>query len=328
MDISPRNLIPFPTGGLWPAPAPDEDEENEEDDSWGEGAEDSGDVWNQPSPAAHEPADERGYGAPTGGGWGDPVPPTGGGWGAPPASSEWGQPPTPAGNGAYAMGRGNSRRGGAPTNAHPPTRAQAPAHTSLHPSAQAAAHTMSPAQGWGAPAPAAPEWGQPTQNWGQPAPPKPPAQKPAWANWANEAKMSQPQRHRQQQAAPPSRSQQTFHPSQQGHVDPHFLAEQQSIMRSIQETSGRGGGRHQQSRPQPVQYADSWNNWGRDTWGGDRASTIPEEDEEYEDDEWEDEGDDGWGGHGGGYGDGAQRERPHPDKRIRRSGRLLPSHVR
>ena len=99
---------------------------------------------------------------------------------------------------------------------------------------------------------------------------------------------SQPQRHRQQQAAPSSRPQQAFHPSQQhpsqqGVLDPQFLAEQQSILRSIQENNARGGGHHQQSRPQPVQYADSWTNWGRDAWGGDRASTIPEEDEEYED---------------------------------------------
>ncbi|RPD81087.1 hypothetical protein L226DRAFT_129193 [Lentinus tigrinus ALCF2SS1-7] len=373
MDLSPRNFIPFPTGapGHWPAPAHSEDDYADDNDDWGEGAAESGELWGQPEPTstAHEPADARGWGAPTGGGWGDPVPPTGGGWGAPAASGEWGQPPTPASNGlgVYGMVRGNSKtqRGGAPANTQSPSRAQAPAPTSLHPSA--AVPTMSPSRGWGAPAPAAHAWGEPAHTWGQPAAPKPPAQKPAWANWANEVKMgaavgggtrqalseqqrsqilssllqdpnqqakgyfpqSQPQPRRQQQAPPSSRSQQAFHPSQQGLLDPHFLAEQQSIMRSIQENNAREGGRHQQSRPQPVQYADSWANWGRDTWGGERASTIPEEDEEYEDDDdWEDDADDGWGGQAGGYGGGTQRGHPRLDKCINRSGHPLLSPVR
>ena len=392
MDFSPRNFIPFPTGapGHWPASGHSEDDHaDDDDDDWGNGAAESGQVWGQPISAAHEPAHHDSWGVPPPGGWGEPVPPsTGGGWGAPVASGEWGQPPAAANNGlgVYGMGRGNSRtqRGGAPTNnPQSPSRAPAPAQTSLHPSA--AVHNMSPSQSWGAPAPAAHTWAEPAHNWGHPAPPKPPAPKPAWANWANEVKMvntrpspatshpyapqsaavgggtrqalseqqrsqilssllqdpnqqtkgsfpqSQPQRHRQQQAAPSSRPQQAFHPSQQhpsqqGVLDPQFLAEQQSILRSIQENNARGGGHHQQSRPQPVQYADSWTNWGRDAWGGDRASTIPEEDEEYDDDEWEDEGDDGWGSHGG-YGGGTQRVRFSPNVDYARSPSTTASRI-
>ncbi|KAI0638205.1 hypothetical protein C8Q77DRAFT_1153873 [Trametes polyzona] len=88
------------------------------------------------------------------------------------------------------------------------------------------------------------------------------------------------------------RAQQYPQPGQQMH-DPHFIAEQQSILRSIQEARSQSGIHGQQHRPQPIQQADSW---GYGTGWGERASTIPEEDE-YDDEDDEDE--DGWG-HGGG----------------------------
>ena len=360
LDIghSPRNFIPFPTGGqYWSAPAHqhDADEETEDDDGWGEGAAASGDMWGAPTAVGDQHSADGGWGAPSSGDWGAP---TGGGWGEPaPATGGWGQPPEPASNRLGVSGLSRGRKRGSVQHAQSPTASpQAPA--SLHPSA--AAH-MSPS-GWGAP-PAAAAWGEPTTGgWGQPpAPPpapKPPAAKPAWANWANEAKMvttrptpaptsypypaqtpavgggtrqvlsdqqrsqilsslletphqqtkdyfsqSQPQHHRQQSAARPSRAQQGYHPSQHD-MNAQLLAEQQSILRSIQEQHARAangrthhGHAQQQSRPQPVQYADSWTHWGRDGWGGERASTIPEEDEDYDEDEeddWEEE-DDSWG---------------------------------
>ncbi|KAI0750861.1 hypothetical protein C8Q80DRAFT_536465 [Daedaleopsis nitida] len=108
----------------------------------------------------------------------------------------------------------------------------------------------------------------------------------------------QSQHHRQQAAAHPTRTQQSLHPTQ---LEAQLIAEQQGIYRSIQDSNARAGTQHgyaqQHGRPQPVQYADSWTHWGNSGWGGDRASTIPEEEEEeYEDEEWEDDEDDGWGG--------------------------------
>lgn len=102
---------------------------------------------------------------------------------------------------------------------------------------------------------------------------------------------------KQQPAAHPTQSQTYMHAQ--------FVAEQQGILRSIQEANMHSNGHalhnHPQQARQGLQYADSWTNWGRDAYGGERASTIPEEDE-YEDDGWgdtEDEQEDDWGqGHG------------------------------
>ncbi|EIW61940.1 uncharacterized protein TRAVEDRAFT_163588 [Trametes versicolor FP-101664 SS1] len=197
-----------------------------------------------------------------------------------------------------------------------PPPAQAPAHTSFHPSATAhmpqsryGAHHAQ--QEWGAPDVAG--WGG-QASWGPQAPPKPapgpPAAKPAWANWANEAKgmpMAQAQAaHQPRREQPGSHhgrpQQQSLHPSQQWQ-DPHFVAEQQSILRSIQEARSQSGSHH--GRPQPVQQADSWGymTGGGGGWG-ERASTIPEEDEydeEEDEDDWghdmgHDKGGYGWGG--------------------------------
>lgn len=357
MDRSPRNFIPFPTAGHWPAPEHDGDaHEHDDEDDWGEGAAESADVWGGPS-SESEQHSVRDWGAPSGGGWGDP--PSGGAWGeAPIAPGAWGLPPEPASNGlgVYGMSKGNSKRGGVPVAQSPRTTAQAPA--SLHPSAavhmtpSAAVH-MAPS-GWGAPHAATTAWGDPTGGWGQPPVPRPPAAKPAWANWANEVKMvntkpapvpnsyaypadpvtvgggtrqvlsnqqrsqllssllaapnqqtegyfsqSQPQHHRQQSVPHPNHSQQ----GQYAHPQVQFAAEQQSTLRRAQESHARSANGHsqpghaqQQTRPAP-QYADSWTHWGRDGWGGERTSTIPEEDEEYDEDEdgeWEEDEDDEW----------------------------------
>ena len=81
------------------------------------------------------------------------------------------------------------------------------------------------------------------------------------------------------------------------HVNAQLIAQQEGILRSIQEGNARGG-RAPRGHPQPpVQPPPgAWQQWGREAWGTDRASTIPEEDEDYEEEgDWEDEGDDGWG---------------------------------
>ncbi|KAI0335486.1 hypothetical protein GY45DRAFT_1412885 [Cubamyces sp. BRFM 1775] len=208
------------------------------------------------------------------------------------------------------------KKGGAHSHSqqstHPaPQPAQAPAHTSFHPSA--AAHMASSRYGaqhasqtWGLAT--ASEWGAPG-GWGAPAPPPkpppPPAQssaKPAWANWANEAKklptytkdyfsqaQAQQSHHTRPSGSHQAQAQQSLHHSQQWQ-DPHFLAEQQSILRSIQESQAHS--QHGQGHPQPIQHADSWGYMSGGGWG-ERASTIPEEDE-YDDEEEEEEEDD-WG---------------------------------
>lgn len=114
-------------------------------------------------------------------------------------------------------------------------------------------------------------------------------------------------RSRQHAAAYPGQSQTYMHAQ--------FVAEQQGILRSIQDANvhlnGHAHRGHSQQPRAVPQYADSWNNWGRDAYGGDRASTIPEEDEyQDEDDGWGDtEDEDGWG-HGQGHGhDNNQRVR-------------------
>ncbi|KAI1786531.1 hypothetical protein LXA43DRAFT_54467 [Ganoderma leucocontextum] len=281
MDRASRNYVPFPTAG-WPGHPQAAIEEVEEDDGWGvDAAAASGTVWDPP-------ADDWG---------GAPVAP--GDWGEPAADDGWGQSPAVPANGGQegdaraSRGRSRSRQGGAQSNPQPTTQQGARAHASpnsIHPSAHA--HQMSPS-GWG---PAVDAWGTepPRPSWAQPAAPKPPGQKPAWTKWASEAKLSPPQPssyQRQQPAAHPGQSQAYLHAQ--------LLAEQQSIMHSIQEanthSNGHAHGSHSQQTRPPPQYADSWANWGRDAWGGERASTIPEEDE-YEDDGWGDtEDEDGWG---------------------------------
>ncbi|KAH9899851.1 hypothetical protein C8Q73DRAFT_681273 [Cubamyces lactineus] len=319
------------------------------------------DAWGDPGVVAHAaPAGE----------WGAA---SGGNWDASPAAADevWGSADSPvsATGGGFGTKKSAMKKGGAHSHsqpsAHPaPQPAQAPAHTSFHPSA--AAHMASShygaqhaSQTWGLATSS--EWGAPG-TWGAPAPPPkpppPPAQssaKPAWANWANEAKklptvntqpvptpsysypnpnaaagggarpvlsdqqrsqilnsllqapnnqytkdyFSQAQAQQNHHNARPSGSQQArpqqyIHPSQQWQ-DPHFLAEQQSILRSIQESQPQRGPSH----PQPIQHADSWGYMSGGGWG-ERASTIPEEDE-YEDEEEEEEDD--WGnGMGGNKG--------------------------
>ncbi|KAI0660963.1 hypothetical protein C8Q70DRAFT_755607 [Cubamyces menziesii] len=319
------------------------------------------DTWGEPGAVA--PAGE--WGAPPGDNWGS----------SPAAADEvWGaaESPVSATGGGFGSKKGATKKGGAHSHsqqqsAHPaPQPTQAPAHTSFHPSA--AAHMASShygaqhaSQTWGIAT--ASEWGAPG-GWSAPAPPpKPPpapqnSAKPAWANWANEAKklptvntqpvrttsysypnpnaaagggarpvlsdqqrsqilnsllqapdnqytkdFSQAQAQQSHHARPSgsqhqqARTQQPLHPSQQWQ-DPHFLAEQQSIWRSIQETQPQP--QHGQNHPQPIQHADSWGYMSGGGWG-ERASTIPEEDE-YEDEEDEEEEDDWGNGMGGNKG--------------------------
>ncbi|KAI0352938.1 hypothetical protein OH77DRAFT_1408283 [Trametes cingulata] len=227
-------------------------------------------------------------------------------------------------SGGYGTKKSSMKKSGAHSHSQqpaPPHQPQAPTRgTSFHPSA--ATHMPSSRYGahhatqdWGAPAAAG--WDEPG-SWGPPPPAKqpsapPPSARPAWTTWANEARglpMAQaqaqaqashnPARHPSQQHH--SRPQQPLHPSQQWQ-DPRFLAEQESILRSIQDARSTGRSHHsQQGRPQPVQQADSWGYMGGAGWG-ERASTIPEEDE-YEDEDEDDEEDD-WGDgmhHNKGYG--------------------------
>ncbi|OSD04269.1 hypothetical protein PYCCODRAFT_139298 [Trametes coccinea BRFM310] len=113
-------------------------------------------------------------------------------------------------------------------------------------------------------------------------------------DYFSQAQAQQSHQARQPSASHHDRPQQSLHPSQQWQ-DPQFLAEQQGIYRSIQESRTHA---HARGHPQPVQQADSWGYMGGGGWG-ERASTIPEEDE-YDDEE---EDDDGWGDNMGG-GDG------------------------
>ncbi|KAJ2955755.1 hypothetical protein NUW54_g14716 [Trametes sanguinea] len=105
-------------------------------------------------------------------------------------------------------------------------------------------------------------------------------------DYLSQAQAQQTHQPRQPSASHHGRPQQSLHPSQQWQ-DPQFLAEQQGIYRSIQESRTHA---HARGQPQPVQQADSWGYMGGGGWG-ERASTIPEEDE-YDDEE---EDDDGWG---------------------------------
>ena len=204
MDLSPRNFIPYPPPG-WGAPAhADDHHQSGQDDEWAEGASTSNEGWGAPHTATEHTAVD-GWGAPVPGGWGAPtavpaVPADA--WGAPPSTGQDWDVPVPMSGGAgggggggggvgmfnLLRGHGNTKRSGAQHNPPAPTpAAQAPPPASLHPSA---AVQMHPAQAWGAP-PAA-GWGEPTQGWGGHAAPKapsPPAAKPAWTNWAAEAKM-------------------------------------------------------------------------------------------------------------------------------------------
>ncbi|KAI9063224.1 hypothetical protein FKP32DRAFT_1592688 [Trametes sanguinea] len=304
---SSRNYIPFPTADNWGAPAHVGGHAGEAD-AWGSdgggGSAGADDAWGEPT---HHDGDNGEWGAPSGGDWGMPAP-AGDAWGAP--SSPQGMDP-----GGYVTKKSSLKRSGARSRSRdsgpPPPQPQPPAPAAFHPSA--AAHmpishfsAQHPPQDWGAPSGG--HWGE--QSWGAPAPappppPKPPSAappsgKPAWANWANEARgmpMAQAQQThqpRQPSASHHGRPQQSLHPSQQWQ-DPQFLAEQQGIYRSIQESRTHA---HARGHPQPVQQADSWGYMGGGGWG-ERASTIPEEDE-YDDEE---EGDDGWGDHLGG-GDG------------------------
>ncbi|KAL1946782.1 hypothetical protein VTO73DRAFT_14886 [Trametes versicolor] len=371
-----RNYIPFPTDE-WGEPG--SLAAHEDNGGWGPGAgagslrsEGTADQeWGEP------PVADGGWGAPSvpAGGWGAP---TAGDWGPAPAAAidEWGAHGSPVSMNEGVRGTKKSalKRSGAHSHSQQqplpvPPPAQAPAPTSFHPSATAhmpqsryGAHHAQ--QEWGAPDVAG--WGG-QASWGPQAPPKPapgpPAAKPAWANWANEAKgmpmvntqpapaasygyptqsaaagggarpaVSDQQRSQilssllqapnqytkdylsqaQAQAAHQPRreqlgshhgrpQQQSLHPSQQWQ-DPHFVAEQQSILRSIQEARSQSGSHH--GRPQPVQQADSWGymTGGGGGWG-ERASTIPEEDEydEEDEDDWghdmgHDKGGYGWGG--------------------------------
>ncbi|CDO75605.1 hypothetical protein BN946_scf184858.g45 [Trametes cinnabarina] len=311
-----------------------------------------------------------GWDAPSGGDWGEPSP-ADGGWGAPGSPQRTNPEP-------YPMKKSSLKRSGARSHSRdsgpPPPPQQPPAPAAFHPSA--AAHMASshfsaphPPQDWGAHAGG--QWGEPSSHWGAPAPapppppPKPPSApppsgRPAWANWANEARgmpmvntqpvsattthayrghnsmaggssrrdispqqrsqimssllqapnqytkdyFSQAQAQQSHQAGQPAtshhdRQQQSLHPSQQWQ-DPQFLAEQQGIYRSLQESRTHA---HARGHPQPVQQADSWGYMGGGAWG-ERASTISEEDEyEDEDNGWGDDVGGGGGGQGWGTGD-------------------------
>ncbi|KAH9853453.1 hypothetical protein C2E23DRAFT_728298 [Lenzites betulinus] len=210
---------------------------------------------------------------------------------------------------------------------HAREQARAPAPTSFHPSAHLAAQHSVPmatsqygAQDWGAPP--ASTWNDTHGGWGQPPPPPqpppkpaaaPPSGRPAWTTWANEAKglpMAQAQATHQPRHSMSQHGRPQQHPGQQWQ-DPHFLAEQQSILHSIQEGRSQTGSRHApQNRPQPVQQADSWGYMGGGGGWGERASTIPEEDE-YDDEEEEDDWGNGMGSQKGyGWG-GAQTGNGH-----------------
>ncbi|KAI0832439.1 hypothetical protein BC628DRAFT_1309841 [Trametes gibbosa] len=224
------------------------------------------------------------------------------------------------GGGGYTTKKSALKKGGVHSQPaashHAREQARAPAPTSFHPSthlpAQHSVQMAAPQYGahhapqdWGAPAPSA--WDDTPVGWGQPPPPPQPPPKPAaapssgrpaWTNWANEAKglpraQAQAAHQARHSVSHHGRPQQPVHPGQQWQ-DPHFLAEQQSILHSIQETRSQTGSRHApQNRPQPVQQADSWGYMGGGGGWGERASTIPEEDE-YDQEE-EDEEEDDWG---------------------------------
>ncbi|KAI9000994.1 hypothetical protein BD414DRAFT_473304 [Trametes punicea] len=301
---------------------------HDHDDAWGDpGTSGDGDAWGEP--ARSTAADD----------WG---PPSGDDWGVPAAADDaWGAPASPqSANTGYATKKSSMKKSRARSHSResghqPPPPAQAPAPTSLHPSAAAhmapshyGAHHAS--QGWGAAAHS--DWGEPSAWGAPPPPPKPPSAapsaKPAWASWANEAKgMSMAQAQQSQNSGRDSRAppQQSHQPSQQWQ-DPQFLAEQHSIYRSIQETRPHNPPyRARQGHPQPVQQADSWGYMGGGGGWGDRASTIPEEDEyDEEEDDWGDGG--GGGGHGWGAGDtGNTRVRFSPDVSYASSPRQSPN---
>ncbi|KAI0771648.1 hypothetical protein BD413DRAFT_492913 [Trametes elegans] len=368
----PHNYIPFPSDN-WDEPG--NVGADDADDAWGDPG--AGADWEDPGAGAHT-AGADDWGAPSGGDWGMPTA----------VDNNWGAhaPASPGSmNGGYGgqPRKSSLKKSGAHSHpqqsAHPPP-AQAPAHTSFHPSA--AAHMASShfgaqhaPQDWGAPATAG--W-EDSGGWGPPPPPPPKpstTSKPAWANWANEARgiptvntqpatTSHPYRGQNTAAAPAgggrpalsdqqrsqilssllqapnqytkdylsqtmqqatrsasgSRPQQSFNPNQQW--DAQVLAEQQGILRSLQESSGHGRSHHaQQGHPQPVQQADSWGNYMGGGWG-ERASTIPEEDE-YEDEE------DEWGDAGGAWGTGQTtngRVRFSPDVSYLSSPRKTSSH--
>ena len=189
MDPLPRNFVPFPAG--WGAPV--HADEHGGDDGWGDDGASasvsaSADGWGAPSHSAPGQAAGDGWGAPAPGGWGtsSPAPGAGDEWSAsgPPAHG-WGQPPPQSNQlGMYNLSRGQGAKKGSARRNPPAQTSAAQAPVSLHPS-QAVA--MTSPQGWGAPS--APGWGEPAAAWGQPPAPKPPVAKPAWANWASEAKM-------------------------------------------------------------------------------------------------------------------------------------------